>query len=144
MGLSRNKVAVSEGAAGSPPFYGESTEDAVNGVCPVKSKWETKKSAAFHGRRTVETTVGSGLSRLRDKVTVTKKISFGCRCSIFRVQPENTRRLRTAPSLRKRAREKFGGVAQLVEHQSCKLRVRSSNLLTSTRHPPPSKGGKRV
>ena len=25
MGLSRNKVAVSEGAAGSPPFYGEAT-----------------------------------------------------------------------------------------------------------------------
>ena len=25
MGLSRNKVAVSEGAAGSPPFYGETT-----------------------------------------------------------------------------------------------------------------------
>ena len=27
MGLSRNKVAVSEGAAGSPPFYGERTEE---------------------------------------------------------------------------------------------------------------------
>ena len=27
MGLSRNKVAVSEGAAGSPPFYGESESD---------------------------------------------------------------------------------------------------------------------
>ena len=26
MGLSRNKVAVSEGAAGSPPFYGEQEE----------------------------------------------------------------------------------------------------------------------
>ena len=26
MGLSRNKVAVSEGAAGSPPFYGEPAE----------------------------------------------------------------------------------------------------------------------
>ena len=26
MGLSRNKVAVSEGAAGSPPFYGEHDE----------------------------------------------------------------------------------------------------------------------
>ena len=26
MGLSRNKVAVSEGAAGSPPFYGEPTD----------------------------------------------------------------------------------------------------------------------
>ena len=25
MGLSRNKVAVSEGAAGSPPFYGDSS-----------------------------------------------------------------------------------------------------------------------
>ncbi len=29
MGLSRNKVAVSEGAAGSPPFYGEN-EDMEN------------------------------------------------------------------------------------------------------------------
>ena len=27
MGLSRNKVAVSEGAAGSPPFYGERVRD---------------------------------------------------------------------------------------------------------------------
>ena len=27
MGLSRNKVAVSEGAAGSPPFYGDSAVD---------------------------------------------------------------------------------------------------------------------
>ena len=27
MGLSRNKVAVSEGAAGSPPFYGERVTD---------------------------------------------------------------------------------------------------------------------
>ena len=36
MGLSRNKVAVSEGAAGSPPFYGEST--AYQGK-RVKSKW---------------------------------------------------------------------------------------------------------
>ena len=38
MGLSRNKVAVSEGAAGSPPFYGEplipegSTETEVKQV----------------------------------------------------------------------------------------------------------------
>ena len=30
MGLSRNKVAVSEGAAGSPPFYGESESDQRN------------------------------------------------------------------------------------------------------------------
>ena len=30
MGLSRNKVAVSEGAAGSPPFYGESEFNQLN------------------------------------------------------------------------------------------------------------------
>ena len=29
MGLSRNKVAVSEGAAGSPPFYGESNSSEI-------------------------------------------------------------------------------------------------------------------
>ena len=29
MGLSRNKVAVSEGAAGSPPFYGEPRSDEL-------------------------------------------------------------------------------------------------------------------
>ena len=29
MGLSRNKVAVSEGAAGSPPFYGEQRSGAT-------------------------------------------------------------------------------------------------------------------
>ena len=30
MGLSRNKVAVSEGAAGSPPFYGESSQREIS------------------------------------------------------------------------------------------------------------------
>ena len=29
MGLSRNKVAVSEGAAGSPPFYGDSEPNST-------------------------------------------------------------------------------------------------------------------
>ena len=30
MGLSRNKVAVSEGAAGSPPFYGERSQREIS------------------------------------------------------------------------------------------------------------------
>ena len=38
MGLSRNKVAVSEGAAGSPPFYGES----VGAGRPEPAKGETE------------------------------------------------------------------------------------------------------
>ena len=33
MGLSRNKVAVSEGAAGSPPFYGERITDREMPLC---------------------------------------------------------------------------------------------------------------
>ena len=33
MGLSRNKVAVSEGAAGSPPFYGERITDLKMPLC---------------------------------------------------------------------------------------------------------------
>jgi len=36
LGLSRNKVAVSEGAAGSPPFYGESK--AALRSCPVRKQ----------------------------------------------------------------------------------------------------------
>ena len=42
MGLSRNKVAVPEGAAGSPPFYGEFRTRFVSGVCP-------KRVERFHG-----------------------------------------------------------------------------------------------
>ena len=45
MGLSRNKVAVSEGAAGSPPFYGESGKDlrklTVFQVDFINDDWRT-------------------------------------------------------------------------------------------------------
>ena len=36
MGLSRNKVAVSEGAAGSPPFYGDT--DTFSRMCRIVSR----------------------------------------------------------------------------------------------------------
>ena len=58
MGLSRNKVAVSEGAAGSPPFYGES------------------------GSRD---TAGFQIEKKRDDE---EKDLFGSCCSIFRDQKE--------------------------------------------------------
>ena len=38
MGLSRNKVAVSEGAAGSPPFYGESNLAEINCRAEIEEK----------------------------------------------------------------------------------------------------------
>ena len=43
MGLSRNKVAVSEGAAGSPPFYGDT--DILSRICRIVSRQKTKTDA---------------------------------------------------------------------------------------------------
>ena len=44
MGLSRNKVAVSEGAAGSPPFYGEREKMEVFSNSQRKQKDDEKQS----------------------------------------------------------------------------------------------------
>ena len=44
MGLSRNKVAVSEGAAGSPPFYGERENMEVFSYSQRKQKDDEKQS----------------------------------------------------------------------------------------------------
>ena len=44
MGLSRNKVAVSEGAAGSPPFYGECEISLTDiSYLQIGKKQKTKK-----------------------------------------------------------------------------------------------------
>ena len=48
MGLSRNKVAVSEGAAGSPPFYGERvTRQTRSNVNDGRDKEEIKFVVQF-------------------------------------------------------------------------------------------------
>ena len=48
MGLSRNKVAVSEGAAGSPPFYGERvTHQTRSNVNDGRDKEEIKFVVQF-------------------------------------------------------------------------------------------------
>ena len=44
MGLSRNKVAVSEGAAGSPPFYGE--HERLSRVSHSSNSFEYEKWSA--------------------------------------------------------------------------------------------------
>ena len=54
MGLSRNKVAVSEGAAGSPPFYGDSSpETEVKGSWRKPSEVETLWRIEIEKRRYV-------------------------------------------------------------------------------------------
>ena len=56
MGLSRNKVAVSEGAAGSPPFYGESeiSKDWIYAKKTVPStslfNFEGSFKSSLHGK----------------------------------------------------------------------------------------------
>ena len=45
MGLSRNKVAVSEGAAGSPPFYGERKVSQKTLPCKFKRFKKTKNAS---------------------------------------------------------------------------------------------------
>ena len=56
MGLSRNKVAVPEGAAGSPPFYGVFFQDAglASVVWPMRREWFPE----WCGRAGVEEIVG--------------------------------------------------------------------------------------
>ena len=51
MGLSRNKVAVSEGAAGSPPFYGECEISLTDiSYLQIGKNKQTKKRKDDEGR----------------------------------------------------------------------------------------------
>ena len=49
MGLSRNKVAVSEGAAGSPPFYGDT--DMLSRACRIANSFETERESEHELRK---------------------------------------------------------------------------------------------
>ena len=69
MGLSRNKVAVSEGAAGSPPFYGESSQVEI-----PRDKFE---------RETINSPSHKGLKKKYEYEWLKVRVN---RCSIFRVR----------------------------------------------------------
>ena len=62
MGLSRNKVAVSEGAAGSPPFYGD--RDRFSRICHT-SQDESRSTEAEYGTFVVQFTRIRGARALR-------------------------------------------------------------------------------
>ena len=103
MGLSRNKVAVSEGAAGSPPFYGESA--LTNTMLVAK-----RESDVFWVRCSILKDL------LKRGVLETNEMSFG-------VHEEKIAKSRIT----------FGGVAQLGEHLPCKQGVMGSNPIISTK-----------
>ena len=68
MGLSRNKVAVSEGAAGSPPFYGESEFSQRNVEDELVFGNSTDRKSQTSGLRPMEeiTRVAHEASECRD------------------------------------------------------------------------------
>ena len=106
MGLSRNKVAVSEGAAGSPPFYGESSQREIS-----RDKFDQRNKKTVHlTKRTEEKNTSMSGSKYESIVV---------RFSGSDRNPEKLER-------------SYGGVAQLGEHLPCKQGVKSSNLFIST------------
>ena len=105
MGLSRNKVAVSEGAAGSPPFYGDNNE-----------KPKADRSGLNVEKNRCHLTIKASKKK-RDELRSAKSI----RCSIFEVQWKHWT-----------LKAKTGGVAQLGEHLPCKQGVMGSNPIIST------------
>ena len=80
MGLSRNKVAVPEGAAGSPPFYGVFQDAGLASVVwPMRREW----FPVWRGRAGVEEIVGfagpwglagSGMGMLLGSRTATRDL----------------------------------------------------------------------
>ena len=103
MGLSRNKVAVSEGAAGSPPFYGESNFSEIMRSRNRKTKTKTKRFDKGLKKSLVVRFSGTILKRFR-------------------------RNLKS-----KTIEHTYGGVAQLGEHLPCKQGVMGSNPIISTK-----------
>ena len=65
MGLSRNKVAVSEGAAGSPPFYGESGKNLR--MITVFQVDYNKDDKAHNLKCRLETVVQFSVTPLKDR-----------------------------------------------------------------------------
>ena len=105
MGLSRNKVAVSEGAAGSPPFYGESDIEKCS---------ENLVSKVLKRFCSILKVLKASLKKKKHK-TEPKPLTWGCKLKAELHLPKQP-----------------GGVAQLGEHLPCTQGVRSSILLIST------------
>ena len=65
MGLSRNKVAVSEGAAGSPPFYGDPARD--QGPASRRHRDEEEEKSELRGKKLLFNFEGSKRSFKKEK-----------------------------------------------------------------------------
>ena len=155
MGLSRNKVAVSEGAAGSPPFYGECdsypqgnsrTEIVFRIVVQFSvTEWKKKLVPLTHRVHPFPFRTRK-LSCAVPKILSWRRLGKIGRCQHplrgskkVKVKSEEVRKI----SLREIHRtysllsihyyfKLHGGVAQLGEHLPCKQGVMGSNPIIST------------
>ena len=137
MGLSRNKVAVSEGAAGSPPFYGER---------PVQSRhsavWRIlREILLFNFRRPMsKAQLVSLTQRVHPFPFRTRKLSSAVptilhrrRCGKIGRSQHRGKPSGSSADLGKRDHLSQGGVAQLGEHLLCKQGVMGSSPIISTK-----------
>ena len=115
MGLSRNKVAVSEGAAGSPPFYGESALTNTKLVAKRESK-------VFWVRCSI----------LKDLLKNWRKQQKPKYCEAILHGEANSSRSEFMCEAQFICEATYGGVAQLGEHLPCKQGVMGSNPIIST------------
>ena len=115
MGLSRNKVAVSEGAAGSPPFYGESAQTNTMFVAKRESK-------VFWVRCSI----------LKDLLKNWRKQQKPKYCEAILHGEANSSRSEFMCEAQFICEATYGGVAQLGEHLPCKQGVMGSNPIIST------------
>ena len=136
MGLSRNKVAVSEGAAGSPPFYGERSAQSRR-----KTVWRilNERFCCSIFRDRWKKQLVSLTQRVHPFPFRTRKLSSAVptilhwrRCGKIGRSQHRGKPSESSAYLRKRIPSFHGGVAQLGEHLLCKQGVMGSSPIIST------------
>ena len=158
MGLSRNKVAVSEGAAGSPPFYGERVirRNAVSRSLKIVRNNKTIDGDTFQVGKEIVVQFSRTNKFLNKKIVgvinaegppVPIPNTEVKLCSGDNTLRATVREDSSMPTLRKerknvlpflsrrgeKSKTLYGGVAQLGEHLPCKQGVMGSNPIISTK-----------
>ncbi len=136
MGLSRNKVAVSEGAAGSPPFYGECVLTQTRqyvfdyGFRRIPRKTVVQFSGSSDSEKLVTLT-----QRVHPFPFRTRKLSFAVPkilCGRLHGKIGRCQHVGECKNSPMKNKNPIGGVAQLGEHLPCKQGVMGSNPIIST------------
>ena len=107
MGLSRNKVAVSEGAAGSPPFYGEREDMEISSYKRLYRETDLTKKLLFNFEGLQRTRKYGGVAQLGEHLPCKQ----GVKGSIPFI---STKSARPAVKRKSLVKERHGLIAQQV------------------------------